>query len=99
MASQLSILPIYDKIIKIDIFAITGSSGGGKIPSLKNHHSTRSKDLFSYNINNHRHLGEIFQSFPNLNKNNLSFIRDILFLAYIYLFPILVSYCGVFSIM
>ncbi len=74
LASQLSILPIYDKIIKIDIFAITGSSGGGKIPSLKNHHSTRSKDLFSYNINNHRHLGEIFQSFPNLNQNNLSFV-------------------------
>ena len=44
------------------IFGLTGSSGGGKVASSKNHHSIRSKDLFSYNINKHRHLGEIFQS-------------------------------------
>lgn len=74
LCAQLSILPIFEKIKNIDIFAITGSSGGGKEPKLSNHHSTRSKDIFSYNINNHRHLGEIIQSFPNLNLNNLSFV-------------------------
>ena len=40
---------------------------------MKNHHSTRSKDIFSYNINSHRHLAEIYQSFPNL-KETLSFV-------------------------
>ena len=74
LCTQLSILPIYERIKTIDIFAITGSSGGGKEPKLSNHHSTRSQDIFSYNINNHRHLGEIIQSFPNLNLNNLSFV-------------------------
>ena len=74
LCAQLTILPIHDKIQKIDIFGITGSSGGGKIPTLKNHHSIRSKDFFSYNINKHRHLGEIFQSFPKLNSNNISFV-------------------------
>ena len=61
-------------IKNINIFGITGSSGGGKIPSIKNHHSIRSKDVFSYNINNHRHLGEIFETYGKLNSNNLSFI-------------------------
>ena len=60
-------------IKKVSITAITGSSGGGKNPSFKNHHSTRSKDIFSYNINSHRHLAEIYQSFPNL-KETLSFV-------------------------
>lgn len=74
LCAQLSILPIYEKIKNINIFGITGSSGGGKIPSIKNHHSIRSKDVFSYNINNHRHLGEIFETYGKLNSNNLSFI-------------------------
>ena len=74
LCAQLTILPIYDKIDNIYMFGITGSSGGGKVASLKNHHSTRSKDLFSYNVNKHRHLGEIFQSFSNLDSNNVSFI-------------------------
>ena len=73
LASQLAILPFHSLIDKISITAITGSSGGGKLPSLKNHHSTRSKDIFSYNINKHRHLAEIFQSFPNLS-DKLSFV-------------------------
>ena len=73
LASQLAILPFYSLIKNISITAITGSSGGGKLPSIKNHHSTRSKDIFSYNINKHRHLAEIFQSYPSLN-NKLSFV-------------------------
>ena len=73
LASQLAILPFQSLINNISITAITGSSGGGKVPSQKNHHSIRSKDLFSYNINSHRHLAEIFQSFPDLN-NKLSFV-------------------------
>ena len=73
LASQLAILPFHSLIRNISITAITGSSGGGKLPSIKNHHSTRSKDIFSYNINKHRHLAEIFQSYPSLN-NKLSFV-------------------------
>ena len=73
LTAQLSLLPFQYIIKKASITAITGSSGGGKNPSNKNHHSTRSKDIFSYNINSHRHLGEIYQSFPNL-KETLSFI-------------------------
>ena len=73
LTAQLSLLPFQSIIKKVSITAITGSSGGGKNPSNKNHHSTRSKDIFSYNINSHRHLGEIYQSFPNL-KETLSFV-------------------------
>jgi N-acetyl-gamma-glutamyl-phosphate reductase len=73
LASQLAILPFHSLIKNISITAITGSSGGGKLPSMKNHHSTRSKDIFSYSINKHRHLAEIFQSYPSLN-NKLSFV-------------------------
>ncbi|MDB3863721.1 N-acetyl-gamma-glutamyl-phosphate reductase [Alphaproteobacteria bacterium] len=73
LTSQLAILPFHSLIKNISITAITGSSGGGKLPSIKNHHSTRSKDIFSYNINKHRHLAEIFQSYPSLN-NKLSFV-------------------------
>ena len=57
LTAQLSLLPFQSIIKKVSITAITGSSGGGKNPSNKNHHSTRSKDIFSYNINSHRHLG------------------------------------------
>jgi len=60
-------------INNISITAITGSSGGGKAPTSKNHHSVRSKDVFSYNVNQHRHLAEIYQSFPSLT-DNLSFV-------------------------
>ncbi len=73
LTAQLSILSFEDIIDQISITAITGSSGGGKAPTLKNHHSVRSKDLFSYNINSHRHLSEIYQSFPSL-ESCLSFI-------------------------
>ena len=73
LTAQLSLLPFQSMIKKVSITAITGSSGGGKNPSNKNHHSTRSKDIFSYNINSHRHLAEIYQSFPNL-KETLSFV-------------------------
>ena len=66
LASQLAILPFESLINNISITAITGSSGGGKAPTSKNHHSIRSKDVFSYNVNQHRHLAEIYQSFPSL---------------------------------
>ena len=73
LTTQLSLLPFHSIIKNVSVTAITGSSGGGKNPTNKNHHSTRSKDIFSYNINSHRHLAEIYQSFPNLRKN-LSFV-------------------------
>ena len=73
LASQLAIYPFEGLINNISITAITGSSGGGKAPTSKNHHSVRSKDVFSYNVNQHRHLAEIYQSFPSLT-DNLSFV-------------------------
>ena len=73
LASQLTIYPFEGLINNISITAITGSSGGGKAPTSKNHHSVRSKDVFSYNVNQHRHLAEIYQSFPSLT-DNLSFV-------------------------
>ncbi len=73
LTAQLSLLPFVSIIDRVSITAITGSSGGGKFPSIKNHHSVRSKDIFSYNINKHRHLAEIYQSFPSLDKS-LSFV-------------------------
>ena len=47
---------------------------GGKAPTSKNHHSVRSKDVFSYNVNQHRHLAEIYQSFPSLTDIYLLFL-------------------------
>jgi len=81
LCSQLCILPFKNIAKSIDIFAITGSSGGGKVPSTKAHHPSRVNNLFSYNINAHRHMGEIFQSFPNIPFNFIpssgSFVRGI----------------------
>ena len=73
LCTQLALLPFSEIISSVSITAITGSSGGGKEPTLKNHHSTRSKNMFSYNVNEHRHLAETFQSFPNL-RSTLSFV-------------------------
>ena len=73
LCTQLALLPFSDVITSASVTAITGSSGGGKEPTIKNHHSTRSKDMFSYGINTHRHLAEVFQSYPNL-KDSLSFV-------------------------
>lgn len=73
LTAQLSLLPFNSIVESVSITAITGSSGGGKLSTNRNHHSTRSKDIFSYNINKHRHLAEIFQTYPNLNKS-LSFV-------------------------
>ena len=73
LCTQLALLPFSEVITSASVTAITGSSGGGKEPTIKNHHSTRSKDMFSYSINTHRHLAEIIQSYPNL-KDSLSFV-------------------------
>jgi len=73
LCTQLALLPFSEVITSASVTAITGSSGGGKEPTIKNHHSTRSKDMFSYGINTHRHLAEIIQSYPNL-KDSLSFV-------------------------
>lgn len=73
LCTQLALLPFNEIINFASITAITGSSGGGKEPSSKNHHSKRAKDMFSYGINSHRHLAEIYQSFPHLSKG-ISFV-------------------------
>lgn len=67
--SQLCILHISKIANFIDIFAITGSSGGGKKLSNGAHHPVRNHNMFSYDINKHRHIGEIIQSFPEIKLN------------------------------
>ena len=46
LASQLAIYPFESLINNISITAITGSSGGGKAPTSKNHHSFDPKMFF-----------------------------------------------------
>lgn len=87
LCSQLCILPFKDLATDVDIFAITGSSGGGKKPSEGAHHPIRSHNLFSYNINVHRHMGEIYQSYPDIRLNFIPssgpFVRGIFVNAFI----------------
>jgi N-acetyl-gamma-glutamyl-phosphate reductase len=71
---QLTLMPFIEHINRVNIFAMTGSSGGGKAPSENNHHSTRSKNIFSYNPCKHRHNAEVYQTFPNFNDDNFAFI-------------------------
>ncbi len=79
--SQLCLLPLENFAKTVDIFAITGSSGSGKKISNTTHHPIRSHNLFSYNINKHRHIGEILQSFPKISLNMIPssgpFVRGI----------------------
>lgn len=73
ITAQLALFPLKNLIKKVDIIAITGSSGSGKTSSEKTHHPTRIHNLKSYKINTHQHIPEIIQTI-NLNENKINFV-------------------------
>ena len=78
-AIQLGLLPIAKAGLLDEIYTtgITGSTGAGQSLSVTSHFSWRSNNIQAYKTLSHQHLGEIIQSFTQLQtKNNiaLSFI-------------------------
>lgn len=72
-ACQLALLPFKGKISKVDIVAITGSSGSGKSATDGTHHPVRSHNVKSYKIGTHQHLPEIVQ-YLELPLKSFSFV-------------------------
>jgi len=77
---QMAILPLAAAgIIKdeLHVNAITGSTGAGQAPSSTSHFSWRNNNLSVYKAFEHQHLGEIGQSFKQLQPGfnyNINFI-------------------------
>lgn len=70
---QLALFPLKNSIKKVNLIAITGSSGSGKTPSETTHHPIRNHNLKSYKIGTHQHIPEIIQGL-NLKEENLTLI-------------------------
>lgn len=70
---QLGLLPLKNNLEKVKIMAITGSSGLGKSPKPAGHHPIRSKNLKSYQTNQHRHLAEICENL-DLSQKQVEFV-------------------------
>lgn len=69
---QLAILPLAAaRLIKdeLHVNAITGSTGAGQAPSSTSHFSWRNSNLSVYKAFEHQHLGEIGQSFKQLQPD------------------------------
>ncbi len=69
---QLAILPLAAAgLIKdeLHVNAITGSTGAGQAPSSTSHFSWRNSNVSVYKAFEHQHLGEIEQSFKQLQAN------------------------------
>lgn len=69
---QFAILPLASaQLLKseIHIQAITGSTGAGQAPSRTSHFSWRNSNVSAYKIFTHQHLGEIGQSFKQLQAS------------------------------
>ncbi|MCL3781690.1 N-acetyl-gamma-glutamyl-phosphate reductase [Prolixibacteraceae bacterium JC049] len=69
---QFAILPLASaQLLKseIHIQAITGSTGAGQAPSRTSHFSWRNSNVSAYKIFTHQHLGEIGQSFKQLQSS------------------------------
>jgi N-acetyl-gamma-glutamyl-phosphate reductase len=47
-----------------ELFAVTGSSGSGAVPSAGTHHPHRHGSLKAYGVGGHRHEAELRQAFP-----------------------------------
>jgi len=77
---QLAVLPLAAAgLIKdeLHVNAITGSTGAGQAPSETSHFSWRNNNVSVYKAFEHQHLGEIGQSFKQLQpdfKSNINFI-------------------------
>tara|TARA_B100000029_G_C17572608_1_gene957141 strand:+ start:413 stop:1432 length:1020 start_codon:yes stop_codon:yes gene_type:complete len=79
----LPLLPLLKKGIldksHIIIDSKSGMSGAGKKPKNKNLYSELENNFFSYNIEKHKHIGEIDQELKKYNKNiTFTFIPHIL---------------------
>ncbi|MFV0522155.1 MAG: N-acetyl-gamma-glutamyl-phosphate reductase [Mangrovibacterium sp.] len=77
---QLAVLPLPAAHLLIEdlhVHAITGSTGAGQAPSATSHYSWRSGNISVYKAFEHQHLGEIRQSFQQLQSDyegNINFI-------------------------
>ena len=70
-AIQLGLLPLINTSYidgEIHTNAITGSTGGGIIPSNTSHYSWRNNNISYYKPFIHQHLEEIYYSFKNISK-------------------------------
>ncbi len=77
---QLAVLPLAAAGLisdELHVNAITGSTGAGQAPSATSHFSWRNNNLSVYKAFEHQHLGEIGQSFKQLQPD---FIYDINFI-------------------
>jgi len=72
-ACQLALLPIKDLISTVDVCAITGSSGSGKMPQEGTHHPIRSHNVKSYKIGVHQHIPEIVQTL-GIAESEINFV-------------------------
>ena len=73
LLAQLLLYPFKGRIAAADIFAVTGSSGSGKIPGEGTHHPLRNHNMQSYSINQHRHIPEIVGT-TGMDESQLNFI-------------------------
>ncbi len=72
-ASILALAPLWRKGLvsesaPVSVFAITGSSGAGVVPSPTTHHPRRAAAFFAYAIEGHRHLPEIEESLSAIGR-------------------------------
>jgi N-acetyl-gamma-glutamyl-phosphate reductase len=73
LLGQLMLYPYAGHIDKVDIMAVTGSSGAGKTPGEGTHHPVRNHNLKSYSINKHRHIPEIIRT-AQISEDQLNFV-------------------------
>jgi N-acetyl-gamma-glutamyl-phosphate reductase len=73
IAMLLALSPIKNLVSHTALFAITGSSGSGKTPSLGTHHPVRNHNIKSYKIGEHQHLAEVMQEL-DVTANQLTFV-------------------------
>ena len=72
-AAILALAPLWRKNLvaegaPVSVFAITGSSGAGVVPSPTTHHPRRAAAFFAYGIDGHRHLPEIEESLSAIGE-------------------------------
>ncbi len=73
LLGQMLLHPFKGLIEAADIFAVTGSSGAGKMPIEGTHHPIRNHNIKSYNINAHRHIPEIIRA-GDITETQLNFV-------------------------
>ena len=77
---QLGLLPLaaeHKLTAEVHVTAITGSTGAGQNPLPTTHNSWRNNNISIYKAFTHQHLGEIYQSIMQLQKEAIPKIRFI----------------------